>query len=49
MTEDGKVGFGHLRYQEYLAALEIQSNRAINIIEYMDQEWWRGVLVFSHR
>jgi hypothetical protein len=45
MTHDGKWGFGHLRYQEYLAALELRNNRSIDVIALMRQTWWRGALV----
>jgi hypothetical protein len=43
VEEGGRFGFGHLRYQEHLAAEEIASNRAIPIIPLMEQEWWIGV------
>ena len=45
MTNDGQIGFGHLRYQEYLAACELKTNRGIGIGQLMHQSWWRGVLV----
>lgn len=45
MTEDGKYGFGHLRYQEHLAAREIMSNRSISIVKLLQQPWWRGVIL----
>lgn len=45
MTDDGKVGFGHLRYQEHLAAEEICRNRAIEIEPLLSHVWWREVLV----
>jgi len=45
MTEDGKLGFGHLRFQEYLAAVELIQNRGIDIVSLVRQPWWRGVLV----
>lgn len=45
MTHDGRLGFGHLRYQEYLAALELLQNRSIDILEVARQQWWRGVMV----
>jgi hypothetical protein len=45
MTEDGKFGFGHLRYQEYLTALELRNNRGIQIAPLLKQEWWRGVFI----
>ena len=49
MTEDGKYGFDHLRYQEHLAAKEIISNRSINIYPLLKQPWWAGVLVLFAR
>ncbi|MGZ3757510.1 MAG: NACHT domain-containing protein [Mucilaginibacter sp.] len=49
MSEDGKFGFGHLRYQEHLAAMELVSNRGIDIIPLLKNEWWRGVLVLFAR
>jgi hypothetical protein len=45
MTVDGQVGFGHLRYQEYLAACELRNNRSIGVAQYLDQPWWKGALV----
>jgi hypothetical protein len=45
MSSDGKLGFGHLRYQEYLAALEILHDRSIDVVRYVSQAWWRGALV----
>ncbi|MCJ7448701.1 MAG: hypothetical protein MUO72_13525 [Bacteroidales bacterium] len=45
MTDDGKFGFGHLRYQEYLAAEYIISNRNIDIIPLLKQPWWKEVLI----
>ena len=43
MTYDGLIGFGHLRYQEYLCAKELCSNRGININQYIKDGWWKGV------
>jgi len=45
MTYDGKVGFGHLRYQEYFAASALQTKWGINIVPLMAQQWWRSALV----
>lgn len=45
MTSDGKYGFGHLRYQEHLAARELAQNRALPILNLLREEWWRGALV----
>ncbi|QEZ91934.1 NACHT domain-containing protein [Proteus sp. CD3] len=36
--------FGHLRYQEHLASLELMLNRSIEIIHYLKNDWWRGTL-----
>jgi hypothetical protein len=49
MTDDGRVGFGHLRYQEHLVALECTTNRAIEVVQYLPDEWWRGALVLFAR
>jgi hypothetical protein len=46
MSDDGNFGFGHLRFQEHLAAKEILNNRAININPLLNQTWWRSVLRF---
>ena len=43
--EGGRYSFGHLRYQEHLAAQEIASNRAIPIVPLMEQERWTEVFV----
>lgn len=45
MTDDGQLGFGHLRYQEYLAACELSYNRGISVLPLLRQNWWRGALV----
>ncbi len=37
-------GFGHLRYQEFLAAEEISVNRGIDIPPLLTSDWWRGVM-----
>jgi hypothetical protein len=44
MSGDGQLGFGHLRYQEYLAALELLQNRSIDILTLARNPWWRGAL-----
>lgn len=44
-------GFEHLRYQELLAAKEIERNRSIDITSIIGKEWWKGPLYlysFSH-
>jgi hypothetical protein len=45
MTADGDFGFGHLRYQEYLSATELCSNRGIDLAAILTSPWWRSVLV----
>ncbi len=42
MTDDGMLGFGHLRYQEYMVARHFHENRALSLRSYLTQEWWRG-------
>jgi len=42
-------GFEHLRYQELLAAKEIEQNRSIDMVELASQEWWKGALfLYAH-
>jgi hypothetical protein len=44
-------GFEHLRYQELLAAKEIEQNRSIDMVELVGKEWWKGPLYlysFNH-
>lgn len=44
-------GFEHLRYQELLAAKEIERNRSIDITVLIGKEWWKGPLYlysFNH-
>lgn len=44
-------GFEHLRYQELLAAKEIERNRSIDITSVIGKEWWKGPLYlysFNH-
>lgn len=44
-------GFEHLRYQELLAAKEIERNRSIEISGIIGNEWWKGPLYlysFNH-
>ncbi|HBP42881.1 MAG TPA: hypothetical protein DD644_14300 [Halomonas sp.] len=36
--------FGHFRYQEHLASEEISSNREVDILELLFDDWWRGTL-----
>lgn len=49
MTEDGKLGFGHLVYQEFLVAQELIANRSINLMPLLAQPWWRSALVLFAR
>ena len=44
MTTAGQLGFGHLRFQEYLAARELMFNRQINILSLMQEDFWLGTL-----
>jgi len=45
MTSDGKYGFGHLRYQEHLTALELKTNRSIDVERLMTVGWWFDTLI----
>ncbi|MDC8831856.1 hypothetical protein [Alteromonas gilva] len=38
------LSFGHFRFQEHLAAQELQLNRGISLTNYLTSEWWRGTL-----
>lgn len=44
---DGKVGFGHLSYQEYLVSEELYSNRQGDIVAHLSDPWWREALVLT--
>jgi hypothetical protein len=44
MSEDGQVGFGHLRYQEFLAACELRQNRGVDLMPFLSRPWWRDTL-----
>ncbi len=46
MSDDGKFGFEHLRYQEHLAAKELLSDRGRDVISLLKQSWWQGCLRF---
>jgi predicted NACHT family NTPase len=48
MTEDGKIGFGHLVYQEYLVAKDLMNN-PMKIPSLLSNPWWRGSLVLFSR
>jgi len=45
MTETGKYGFGHLRYQEHLAACELATNRGLEILKILDNVWWKETII----
>lgn len=45
MSLDQRFGFGHLRYQEYLAARELKENRGPDAVGFLDDPWWRGALL----
>ena len=36
--------FGHFRFQEHLASMELTVNRGIDIVELLHNDWWRGAL-----
>lgn len=36
--------FGHLRFQEHLAALELKENRGRDILPLLNKDWWNGTL-----
>jgi hypothetical protein len=44
MSSQVSFGFGHFRYQEFLAATECNVNRAIKVEEQIGSEFWRGTL-----
>lgn len=45
MTPEGNLGFGHLRYQEYLSASEIIHNRGVKVESFLHDIWWKGALI----
>lgn len=45
MTGDGKLGFGHLRYQEFLVACEMTRQQWRDLYKYLDSEWWHDSFV----
>jgi hypothetical protein len=50
MTEDGRLGFGHRRYQEHLAAYELARQQWVKIIiPLLGVPWWRSVFEFYSR
>jgi len=40
-----EYGFGHLKFQEFLAATEIYHNREIDILKLLKNEYWKEVFV----
>ena len=42
---DNQLGFGLLRYQEYLVAQELFFNRSIPLKQFYDSTWWKEVMV----
>tara|TARA_Y100000588_G_scaffold88459_1_gene94591 strand:+ start:822 stop:3602 length:2781 start_codon:yes stop_codon:yes gene_type:complete len=38
----GKLSFGHFRFQEHLASLELRDNRSIDLSTLIIRDWWRG-------
>ena len=49
MTDDGDIGFGHLRFQEYLCASELCQNRGIDILPLLKSLWWKSAIVLYSR
>ena len=49
MEERGKYGFGHLRFQEFLAAREMLENRSIDLLGLLERTWWRGAFILYAR
>lgn len=49
MTDEGDIGFGHLRFQEYLCALELCQNRGIDILPLLKNPWWKSAVVLFSR
>ena len=43
-NDNGAWGFGHLQYQEYLAAIECAENRDLRVDELVGNNWWNEVL-----
>lgn len=39
-----KYSFGHFRFQEHLASIELITNRNIDLSELLNTDWWRGAL-----
>jgi len=45
MTDSGRIGFGHLRYQEYFAARYLCVHRNEDLVPLGHDPWWREVFV----
>jgi hypothetical protein len=43
MADNGKIGFGHLRFQEFLAAQAVLTDRGVKLMELAEDSWWHGV------
>ncbi|SNX61267.1 hypothetical protein SAMN06296273_2719 [Nitrosomonas ureae] len=39
-----KYSFGHFRFQEHLASVELKTNRNIDLSDLVNTDWWRGAL-----
>ncbi len=49
MTDEGDIGFGHLRFQEYLCASELCQNRGIDILPLLKNPWWKSAIILFSR
>jgi hypothetical protein len=49
MTDEGDMGFGHLRFQEYLCASELCQNRGVDILPLLKSPWWKSAIVLFSR
>lgn len=45
MSPTGEIGFGHLRFQEYLCARELTHNRSISLSPLIAMPWWKGCFI----
>jgi hypothetical protein len=41
---NGTLSFGHFRFQEHLASLELSQNRSVDMADLTRSDWWRGAL-----
>jgi len=44
-TPNGRYGFGHLRFQEYLVSEQLVHERSLNIYKYITNPWWHDVFI----